>query len=70
MEKFKKINKSTQPIYSEKYFTDVVYEIFSTISNAEIEIEPTLSIEINNCRYIPDMVVKINNDIYCRDKIL
>lgn len=64
MEKFKKINKSTELIYSEKYFADVVYEIFSTISNAEIEREPRLRTEINNKRYVPDMMVKIDNDVY------
>lgn len=64
MEKFKKINKSTESIYSEKYFEDVVFEIFSTFSNAEIEREPRLRTEINNKPYIPDMVVKIDNDVY------
>ena len=64
MEKFKKINKSTESIYSGKYFEDVVFEIFSTFSNAEIEKEPILYTEIKNNRYIPDMLVKIDNETY------
>lgn len=64
MEKFEKINKSTESIYSERSFADVVYQIFSTISNAEIEREPRLRTEISNKPNIPDMVVKIDNDVY------
>ena len=63
MEKFKKINKSTESIYSERSFADVVYQIFSTISNAEIKREFPLRTE-NNGRYISDMLVKIDNDTY------
>lgn len=63
MEKFEKINKSTESIYSERSFADVVYQIFSTISNAEIKREFPLRTE-NNRRYISDMLVKIDNDTY------
>lgn len=64
MEKFKKINKSTESIYSGKYFEDIVFEIFSTFSNAEIKKEPISYTKTKNNRYIPDMLVKIDNETY------
>lgn len=60
MEKSKKINKPTESIYSGKYFEDVVCEIFSIFAHTERINKPIL--ENNN--YIPDMLVKIDNETY------